>query len=120
MKPLIGESEDEPGCTCANHGVRICEEPNPVWDMRCPAHPDRWDELLPHIRRVAPQARGATQAEGAALEAQRNEWIKRYNRLEAAVAKHRRKAPEWVDTDDEELHAAHDRILRDAAKVEPA
>jgi hypothetical protein len=57
----------------------------------------------------------------AALE-DRNRWIRLFNRLDAAVSRHRKaKDPEgrsfktWADDTDDALHAAHDRILKDAA-----
>lgn len=49
------------------------------------------------------------------IRSERNDWIKLFNRLDAAVSRHRRKEPEWADTYDEALAAAHDKILKAAA-----
>lgn len=64
-------------------------------------------------------------AEG--LAQQRNDWIKLFNRLDAAVARHHRDhhdipgsaLEEHVgDETDEALWAAHDRILKAASKLD--
>jgi hypothetical protein len=49
---------------------------------------------------------------------QRNDWIRLFNRLDAAVAKHQR-AKHFPDEVDDALYAAHDRILKTAAKTGP-
>ena len=48
------------------------------------------------------------------LRAERDRWIRLFNRLDAAVARHRKDAFFTSDTDDA-LHAAHDRVLKAAA-----
>lgn len=48
--------------------------------------------------------------------AERDEWIQRFNRLEAAIAHHKRDTAGFESTADDSLYAARDRILRDAAK----
>lgn len=46
-----------------------------------------------------------------------NWWIRLFNRLDAAVAKHRSaKQAGFADDADDALAAAHDRILKAAAK----
>ncbi len=47
--------------------------------------------------------------------AERDHWIRLFNRLEGVVA-HHRKSDDFDEVRDEALHAAHDRVLRDAAK----
>lgn len=54
----------------------------------------------------------------AAMEEERNRWIRLFTRLDAAVSTHRgMKSASLVPADEhnEALDAAHDRILRDAA-----
>ena len=51
----------------------------------------------------------------------RNHWIRLFNRLDAAVSRHRQAVEAigeslWITDHDEALHAAHDRILKSAAK----
>lgn len=51
------------------------------------------------------------------LVAERDKWIRLFNRLEAAIAHHKRDT-EWAattDDADEALWVARDRIVRDAA-----
>ena len=51
-------------------------------------------------------------------EAERNEWIRLFNRLDSAVARHvRQKSAGWTDDADDALHAAHDAILKAAANA---
>lgn len=45
----------------------------------------------------------------------RSRWIRLFNRLDAAVSKHRKEREGWFDEDDD-LAAAHDRILKAAAR----
>ena len=51
----------------------------------------------------------------SSCQEERDHWIRLFNRLEGAVA-HHRKTNEFVETYDEALYAAHDRILKAAAK----
>lgn len=46
--------------------------------------------------------------------AQRDHWIRLFNRLEGAVAHHRKATKDFREVHDEALYAAHDRVLRDA------
>jgi 1,2-phenylacetyl-CoA epoxidase PaaB subunit len=49
-------------------------------------------------------------------EAERDRWVRLFNRLEAAVSHHKKaSARRFVDDHDEALYAARDRICRDAA-----
>jgi hypothetical protein len=60
----------------------------------------------------------------ARLRAERDSWIRAFNRLQGAVQHHRNAgadsgmAGHFVDTHDESLYAAHDAILRDLTKGE--
>lgn len=48
---------------------------------------------------------------------ERNEWIRRFNRLEAAISHHiGAKAEAFKDEADEALHKAHKQIMKDLAK----
>jgi hypothetical protein len=47
-------------------------------------------------------------------ERERNRWIRLFNRLDAAISRHR-KAKAWTDDTDDALHAAHDKVLKAAA-----
>lgn len=46
---------------------------------------------------------------------QRDEWIRLFNRLDAAIS-HHEKADRFKDDHDEALYKARQRILRDAGK----
>lgn len=49
------------------------------------------------------------------LRAERDYWIRLFNRLEAAVVHHGRDVPPaWRSDADDALHAAHERVLRAA------
>jgi len=48
--------------------------------------------------------------------ADRDHWIGLFNRLDAAVARHRRKDSAWADEFDEALHTAHDKVLKAASR----
>lgn len=53
------------------------------------------------------------------LVAERDKWIRLFNRLEAAIAYHERANIDLLGTtleDDEALYAARDRVVRDAAE----
>jgi hypothetical protein len=53
------------------------------------------------------------------MQEERNAWIRLFNRLDAAVSKHRAaKSAGFADDIDDGLHAAHDRVLKDAATRE--
>lgn len=54
------------------------------------------------------------------LEEERNHWIRLFNRLDAAVSRHRHAAEGegerlWVNEWDEALWAAHDRVLKSSS-----
>lgn len=50
------------------------------------------------------------------LTAERDAWIKSWNRLEAAISHHKKaKSDMFVDEVDEALYAARDRILKERA-----
>jgi hypothetical protein len=66
---------------------------------------------------------GAGHHDLAAVTAQRDHWIRLFNRLDAAVNHHRRDAEAnagtiGVETWDSALYAAQTRILRDAANID--
>lgn len=49
--------------------------------------------------------------------AQRDAWIRLFNRLEASISHHKAgKSDMFTDEVDEALYAARDRILKDAAR----
>lgn len=48
------------------------------------------------------------------LIADRDNWVRLFNRLDAAVS-HHRKSPRFKDSHDDALYHAQDRITRDAA-----
>lgn len=54
----------------------------------------------------------------AAAIAQRDHWIRMFNRLEVAISHHKRDC-EFTDGEDDRLWAARDRILRQAATEAP-
>lgn len=49
----------------------------------------------------------------AEREAERNDWIRLFNRLEAAVRRHIDSKP-WNDEHDDQLHASFKAVLKDA------
>jgi hypothetical protein len=51
--------------------------------------------------------------------AERDRWIRLFNRLEAAVTHHKRDTAGFASNADDSLYAARDRILRDAAVSHP-
>lgn len=54
------------------------------------------------------------------LVAERDGWVRLFNRLEAAVAHHEKdKGDNWVDEVDDALYAARDRIVKDAVVIVP-
>lgn len=50
----------------------------------------------------------------ADLVAERDHWIRLFNRLEGAVAHHKTATSAFREVHDEALYAAHERVLRDA------
>lgn len=52
------------------------------------------------------------------LVAERDHWIRLFNRMEAAIAHHER-SPRFKDSHDDALYHARDRIVADAAKPMP-
>lgn len=60
------------------------------------------------------------EVKSTAVAAERDHWIRLWNRLEAAITHHRRDKLNGVDTSDEideALWKARDKILRDAAQT---
>ena len=64
----------------------------------------------------SPETARAYLAAGAAAVDERDAWIRLFNRLEGAVA-HHRKQEKWCETWDEALYAAHDRVLKAASEM---
>ena len=75
----------------------------------CPSEiqPDARDALCPACAELEQMAD---------VRAERDRWIRLFNRLEAAITHHKKaKSAMFVDEVDEALYAARDRVLRDAA-----
>ncbi len=53
----------------------------------------------------------------AAVIADRDRWVRLFNRLDAAVSHHKKATAIFESTFDEALYAARDRIMRDAAEA---
>jgi hypothetical protein len=51
--------------------------------------------------------------------AQRDAWVRRFNRLDVAITHHKNATDGCRDTHDEALYAARDRVLRDAIAAKP-
>lgn len=74
----------------------------------------RWQQYKPMFRHEPREVRWPWPDEAHAV-AERDHWIRLFNRLEAAVS-HHRKADRFKDDHDEALYAARARILKDAAR----
>lgn len=53
------------------------------------------------------------------LTADRDRWIRLFNRLEATITHHQQAKALFADDADDALHAARVRVLRDAAASQP-
>lgn len=62
---------------------------------------------------------GEASMTAAEYREQRDGWVRLFNRLEGAVAHHRRATTAFREVHDEALYAAHDRVLRDASRPTP-
>lgn len=72
-------------------------------------------EAIRAALRAAASAGGEREAEPSDEQARvRAHFVRLFNRLDAAVSRHRA-AKAWTDDADDALYAAHDRVLRDAA-----
>jgi hypothetical protein len=89
----------------------LCRGPLAKIYRACPRHGEVGDEFF------------ALKEANVRLVEERNHWIRLFNRLDAAVSKHRSmKSASLIPADehDEALDAAHDRILKEAATHEEA
>ena len=73
-------------------------------------------ECVEALERSAEREKGTRQF-AADVSRDHSRWVRLFNRLDAALSRHRTAKQEgaFCDDADEALHAAHDRILKDAA-----